>query len=162
MVAALAHPLRQFTPADSEALVNSVQDVMRAVTHELQPVLEAEGLSKGEYWALHLVASLEAASISSVARHLLLSAPTVCVSVDRLEAKGLLARHRSARDRRAVDLTISAKGRRTEARIWHRVNEIVSRGTTGLPTEDLATATRVFRHVARNLLPESSTVPEAA
>lgn len=162
MVASLPRPLRLSVPVDSEALVNSVQDVMRAVTHELHPVLEAEGLSKGEYWALHLVASLEAASVSSVARHLLLSAPTVCVSVDRLEAKGLLTRHRSARDRRAVDLTISAKGRRTEARVWNRVNEIVSRGSAGLPPEDLAAATRVFRQLARNLLPETATVPEAA
>lgn len=162
MVASLSRPLRPSLSGRPEPLVNSVLEVVRSMNHDLHPALEAEGLSKGEYWALHLVSSLESASISTVARHLALSAPTVCENVDGLEAKGLLVRHRSARDRRTVDLAVTAKGRRVEDRIWPRVNASVARAIVGISREDLATATRVFEQIARHLQPEASAVPEPA
>lgn len=152
MVAAQLSRSRPRAELPAETLVNSVQEVMRLVFHQLHPTLEAEGISKGEFWALHLVSSLESASVSSVARHLSVSAPTVCANVDQLEAAGLVRRQRSSRDRREVEISLTPKGRRVEARVWSEISRTLVRAAAAIPTEDLATAANVFRELAEGLV----------
>jgi MarR family transcriptional regulator, organic hydroperoxide resistance regulator len=137
--------------SDAEELVESVHDVMKSVFRRLHPAVEAEGISVGQFWALHLVSSLRSASLSTVARHLSVSAPTVCASVDSLEALGLVSRQRSERDRRSVELSLTGKGRRVEARVWAQVGRLVSEAAGDLPRKDVATAVRVFRELHRRL-----------
>ncbi len=149
MVAAAAL-LRPASP-DVEALVRSIHDVTRAVLHRAHPALEAEGLSMGQFWALHLVSSLGSARVSLVAQHLAVSAPTLCAKVDELERAGLLARHRSERDHRVVELSLTPKGRRVEARLWRRISTIVRSAAGDLPAADVATSVRVFRALSRQL-----------
>ena len=139
--------------ADADQLVNSVHEVMRSVVHHLQPALESEGISTGQFWALHLVSSLRSASLSTVARHLSVSAPTVCTNVDQLEAAGLVTRRRSDRDRRAVELTLTSKGRKVESRVWGRIGQLMNEAAEGLASEDIATSVRVFREMQRRLEP---------
>jgi DNA-binding MarR family transcriptional regulator len=151
MVATAALAPREMSPPDSEQLVSSVHEVMRSVLHRIHPTLEAEGISIGQFWALHLVSSLRSASVSTVARHLSVSAPTVCANVDLLESAGLLTRHRSEKDRRAVDLSLTAKGRKVEARVWSRIGRLMAEAAQELPAEEVATAVRVFRELGRRL-----------
>jgi len=151
MVATPAFARRESSNADAEELISSVHEVIRSVLRRTHPALEAEGISMGQFWALHLVSSLRSASVSTVARHLSVSAPTVCANVDSLEAAGLVTRHRSERDRRAVDLILTAKGRKVEARIWSRMGEVMSEATQELPAEDVRAAVRVFREVNQRL-----------
>ncbi|MGI0071837.1 MAG: MarR family winged helix-turn-helix transcriptional regulator [Thermoplasmata archaeon] len=151
MVAPSVSVARPAPGAETEALIDAVHAVMSAVIHRKQDALEKEGISMGQFWALHYVSSLGSASLSTVARHLAVSAPTVCVQVDELERAGLLTRHRSERDRRAVELSLTLKGRRVEARVWARLGELVGEASRTLPRGDVATATRVFREIARRL-----------
>ncbi|HLY77463.1 MAG TPA: MarR family winged helix-turn-helix transcriptional regulator [Thermoplasmata archaeon] len=137
--------------AEAERLVNAVHEVMRSVVHRLQPALEVEGISTGQFWSLHVVSSLQSASLSAVARHLSVSAPTVCATVDQLEAAGLVTRHRSDRDRRAVELSLTPKGRRVESRVWSRIGRLMHEVAEDLPPEELATAVRVFLELQRRL-----------
>ena len=153
MVATAALSRRAVSAPDAEQLVASVHEVMRSVLHRVHPTLEAEGISMGQFWALHLVSSLRTASVSTVARHLSVSAPTVCASVDQLEAAGLVVRERSARDRRAVELSLTAKGHRVESRVWSRVGQLMAEAARGLPPADVATAVRVFQELNRRLDP---------
>lgn len=149
MVAANALASREASPQDAEELVTSVHEVVRSVLRRAHPTLEAEGISMGQFWALHLVSSLRSASVSAVARHLNVSAPTVCANIDQLEAAGLVSRHRSERDHRAVDLALTAKGRKVEARVWARIGQVMGEAARELPPEDVATAVRVFRELNR-------------
>lgn len=153
MVASAALSRREVSAVDADELVNSVHEVMRSVLHRAHPALEAEGISMGQFWALHLVSSLGSASVSTVARHLSVSAPTICAKVDDLEAAGLVHRHRSERDRRAVELTLTAKGRKVESRIWSRIGRLMAAAAVDLPPDDLATAVRVFRELNQRLDP---------
>ncbi len=157
MVAAVSLASRP-TPSNSEAeqLVTSVHEVMRSVLHRLHPILEAEGISMGQFWSLHLVSSLQIASLSTVARHLSVSAPTVCVSIDQLEEDGLVVRKRSARDRRAVELSLTPKGRKVESRVWVAIGRTMAEAAGYLPPRDLTTAVRVFQELNRRLDPASS------
>src|SRR5271170_2351853 len=156
MVATAALARRTPVPSDADELVASVHDVMRSVLHLAHPSLEAEGLSMGQFWALHLVSSLHSASMSTVARHLAVSSPTVCVKVDQLESAGLVTRHRSERDRRTVELSLTPKGRRVEARVWARIGVLMGEAAEELPPEDVTTAVRVFRELGRRLDPSSN------
>ena len=141
---------------DVVQLVDLVHNLLRATLHHLHPTLAKEGITMGQFWAIHLVSSLEAASVSSVARHLGVSAPTVCANIDQLEAAGLVRRHRSERDRRAVELSLTPRGRKVEARVWGEVARVMSEAARGLPGADLAAAVRVFRAVERRLEPHGS------
>jgi DNA-binding MarR family transcriptional regulator len=139
------------TNTDAEKLVTSVHEVMRSVLHSLHPVLEAEGISMGQFWSLHLVSSLQTASVSTVARHLSVSAPTVCVSIDQLEDAGLVVRKRSPRDRRAVELSLTTKGRKVEGRVWAAIGRTMAQAAEELSPKDVTTAIRVFQELNRRL-----------
>jgi len=152
MVATALAP-RTASPSDAEQLVACVHEAMGSVLHRVHPTLEAEGISMGQFWALHLVSGLRSASVSTVARHLFVSAPTVCANVDQLEAAGLLIRHRSERDHRAVELSLTPKGRRVESRVWGRIGRLMAEAAQDLPPEDVATAVRVFLALSRRLDP---------
>ncbi len=160
MVAGSAE-LRRTEPAVEE-LLGSVHAVMQSLLRHSHPALEAEGISMGQFWALHLVSSLGSVGVSTVARHLAVSAPTVCAKVDELESAGLLVRHRSERDRRVVELRLTPKGKRVEARIWEQMGALVSRATRGLSREEIATATRVFRDLRVRLDGPALLAPGAA
>jgi DNA-binding MarR family transcriptional regulator len=151
MVASTAVVPRELSPGESNQLVDAVHEVMRSFVHHLQPALESEGITKGQFWALHQVSSLEHPSLSTVARHLSISAPTLCADVDLLEASGLVTRHRSGLDRRTVVLSLTPKGRKVESRIWGRIGLMMREAAQGLPPEDIATAVRVFRELHRRL-----------
>ena len=146
-------PGRPARPAAGEVaeLVERVHEVMKASVHRLGPTLAAEGVTMGQFWALHLVSSSAPASVSAIARHLGVSAPTVCGSLDQLEAGGLLRRERSTRDRRAVELSLTPRGRRVEARLWGRIAREMQAAATGIPAPDVAAAVRVFRALGERL-----------
>jgi len=152
---ATATLVRTVPATDAEGLVESVHEVMKAVLHRLHPALDAQGISMGQFWSLHLVSSLRSASMSTVARHLALSAPTVCANIDQLEAAGLVSRRRSERDRREVELRLTPKGRRVEARIWGQIGEVVSEAARDLPPGDVAVALKVFHELETRLEPVS-------
>jgi MarR family transcriptional regulator, organic hydroperoxide resistance regulator len=137
--------------AEPEDLVSSVHGVMGAVLRRAAPSLEEEGITMGQFWALHLVSSLEHASLTSVARHLSVAPPTVCAKVDDLVRAGLVSRHRSEKDRRTVELSLTPAGRRVEARVWRAIGQMMHSATGGMPREDLATATRLFREIRARL-----------
>lgn len=151
MVASTVLAPRESSLGEPDQLVNEVHEVMRSVTHLLQPTLESAGISKGQFWALHQITSLEQPSLSTVARHLSISAPTLCADVDQLETAGLITRHRSDRDRRTVLLSLTTKGRKVESRIWVHIRRLMREAVQGLTPEDIATAARVFRELHRRL-----------
>jgi DNA-binding MarR family transcriptional regulator len=147
--AALARKNEPATPAAE--LVESVHDVMKAFLHRSQSALEREGITMGQFWTLHLISSLESATVSSVARHLAISAPAVCTNLDLLEESGLVVRERSSKDRRTVEISITPKGRKVGTRIWAHIAKMMAEAGADLPPEDVRTATRVFRELKQRL-----------
>jgi MarR family transcriptional regulator, organic hydroperoxide resistance regulator len=137
--------------ADADELVESVHRTMKSVFRHLSPALGDEGISMGQFWTLHTISSLDVAPLGAIARGLGVSSPTLCATVDELEAAGFVARHRSDKDRRVVELSLTPKGRRTESRIWVRVGGLMGVAARDLPPEDLKTAIRVFRTIYRQL-----------
>ncbi|MGP8078222.1 MAG: MarR family winged helix-turn-helix transcriptional regulator [Thermoplasmata archaeon] len=151
MVSATPVLERPRPPGAVGELVDLVHEVMRSSLHQLHPTLGEERITLGQFWSLHVVSSLEAASVGTVARYLGVSAPTACTNLDQLEAAGLVLRHRSQADRRSVHLSLTPRGRRVEARVWARIGRLMSEAAGGLSPSDLATTVRVFRELHRRL-----------
>ena len=147
---------RRPAPSDMTQLIDLVHEVLRSSLREVHPTLAKEGITMGQFWAIHTVSSLEAASVSTVARYLGVSAPTVCTNIDQLEAAGLVRRHRSERDRREVELSLTPRGRKVEARVWNQIAGVMTEAARGLPAEDLAASVRVFTEVNHRLDPSGS------
>jgi MarR family transcriptional regulator, organic hydroperoxide resistance regulator len=141
---------------DVVQLIDLLHEVLKSSLRQLHPMLAKEGITMGQFWAIHTVSSLQAASVSTVARYLGVSAPTVCTNIDQLEAAGLVRRDRSQKDRRSVDLSLTPRGRKVEARVWTEIGRVMSEAAHGLPDTDLSAAVRVFREIARHLEPEGT------
>ena len=149
---AAAPPIAHRRETDEVAtLIDLLHEVVQGALRELHPMLAKEGITMGQFWAIHTVSSLEAASVNTVARYLGVSAPTLCGSLDMLEDAGLVRRQRSERDRRAVELSLTPRGRRVEARVWREMARVMNEASGEIPEADVATAVRVFREVARRL-----------
>jgi len=139
-------------PASVEqSLAESIHGLVRGVLHELQPTLEAQGLSMGRFWALHVLSSLEDPTLTRIARHLSVRGPTACASIDGLERAGLVERHRSERDHRIVHLVPTPKGRRTQAAVWRAIGEAFGEATAGLPPEEVRTTARTLAAIVDRL-----------
>jgi MarR family transcriptional regulator, organic hydroperoxide resistance regulator len=134
-----------------DELVDSVHDVMKSMFRRSSPALDAEGISMPQFWAIHMISAVEAAPLSAIARGLGVSAPTVCAKIDELEAAGFVARRRSQKDRRVVEVSLTAKGRRAEARVFSWIGQLMGEAASDLPRHDLETTIRVFRSIHRKL-----------
>ncbi len=152
MVAVLrSSPHEPAVPNGPEELAASVHDAMRSLLRRLQPVLEDEGISMGQFWGLHAISSLGPTSVNSVAHKLLVSAPTACANLDTLVRAGFLERRRSEADRRRVELALTAKGREAESRVWRAIAVAMSEGTRGFSRREISAAARVFRALVEHL-----------
>jgi DNA-binding MarR family transcriptional regulator len=109
--------------------------------------VEHEGISKPQFLAMHVLTGTSVASVSTVARHLAVSAPTACVTVDQLEAAGLVEKHRSSRDHRTVEVSLTPKGRKAEARVWASIGRRISNAASGMSADDLATTVRLLHEL---------------
>jgi MarR family transcriptional regulator, organic hydroperoxide resistance regulator len=77
------------------------------------------------------------------------SRPTTMTSVlDRLEARGLLARHAHPRDRRALQIGLTANGRRTAAAVQRAFRTVERRALAGFSPAALDTFKRVLDALA--------------
>ncbi len=148
-----APPKLEVRPESTEVplLIDLVHEVLQGSLRQLHPALAKEGITMGQFWAIHTVSSLETASLSTVARYLGVSSPTACANIDQLEAAGLVRRQRSKRDQRAVELSLTPRGRKVETRVWREIARVAYEAGRDLDAEDVAAAVRVFREIARRL-----------
>ena len=72
---------------------------------------QGAGLSATQFMTLNLVPSgVSGLAIGELAQRMNLKPATVAKTVDSLEARGLVARARSAADRRSIEVTVTAAG----------------------------------------------------
>ena len=82
-----------------------------AVMPAYRALFAAHGLTEPQWRVLRVVWDDRSASQAALARRTLISPPSLVSVLDRLEAKGLIARVRSATDRRMVHIVATAEGR---------------------------------------------------
>ncbi|MCU1424997.1 MAG: MarR family transcriptional regulator [Microbacteriaceae bacterium] len=82
----------------------------RSVVSVYRPVLEKLGLTHPQYLVMLALWERNPRSVRDLGQALMLEPATLSPLLKRLEASGLVSRTRNARDDRALDITLTAKG----------------------------------------------------
>jgi len=108
-------PRADFYSADSYRQEESVGAVLKGViasiTHQVDRRLVDHDLTHAQWVPLFKLAHGECGTVAELARTLQSDPGAMTRALDRLEAKGLVARVRSSEDRRVVNLELTHDGR---------------------------------------------------
>lgn len=100
-------------PAETDptaSLVRSVRRIAQAIDVRSGEIARLTGLTLPQLLVLQSIRALGEVSTSAISRDVSMSSPTVVAVLDRLEAKGLIVRYRSATDRRVVHARLTEAG----------------------------------------------------
>jgi DNA-binding MarR family transcriptional regulator len=118
------------------------------LNEQLSGVLDAEGLTLGQWWVLGLLSDGAGRTMSEAADHAMLAAPTLTKAVDQLVAANLVYRRADRHDRRRVLIYLTARGRRLHTRLAGKLG-----GTVGgvVDAADVAQLTQLLLRVLQRL-----------
>ncbi|MDZ4310914.1 MAG: MarR family transcriptional regulator [Cypionkella sp.] len=100
----------------SEMICFSLYSATHAMQHAYKPLLEALGLTYPQYLALVALWDEDGQTVGQLGQALQLESNTLTPLLKRLEAQGLVARARDAKDERQVRVTLTEAGRDMQAR----------------------------------------------
>ncbi|MDZ4391697.1 MarR family winged helix-turn-helix transcriptional regulator [Cypionkella sp.] len=100
----------------SEMICFSLYSATHAMQHAYKPLLEALGLTYPQYLALVALWGEDGQTVGQLGQALQLESNTLTPLLKRLEAQGLVARARDAKDERQVRVTLTEAGRDMQAR----------------------------------------------
>ena len=125
-----------------------------AITRRYRPLLDRIGLTYPQYLVMLTLWQDGPITVGAVARRLELDSHAVTPLIDRLEAAGLLRRHRDT-DRRRVVLTPTKQGRDLEAAAARVQADVAC--ATGLAAHELADLRRRLHLLTAELTPQRAT-----
>lgn len=138
------------SPAAPDELVDAVLASSRALVAVAARSLAAAGdeVTLPQYRALVVLAARGPHGTAELAAALAVTPSTATRMCDRLVHKGLVRRHRSSRDRRAVRIALTPTGRELVAEVTRRRRAELSRLLGALPTAEHAPVIAAFRAFA--------------
>jgi len=95
---------------DEQVLVG-LRRIIRAAQINAKELARAAGLTTSQLVVLELLSSHDAMTPGQIARAMNLTQATVTILLDRLQTHGLIERQRNERDRRTVQVRLTAMGR---------------------------------------------------
>ncbi|MGH3012326.1 MAG: MarR family winged helix-turn-helix transcriptional regulator [Gaiellaceae bacterium] len=98
------------TTADPVDVANGLRPTLLHLNRRLRQELAPLGVTGGQASLLWAIRSSPGIGVRELAEHEGVSPPAMTAYVDRLEAAGLVARRRSERDRRRVELALTDTG----------------------------------------------------
>ena len=96
--------------SQEEKVLISLRQIIRATDLYSRQLSKQVGLTAPQLLILQAIRNLGAVSISKLSNEVSLSQATVTTILDRLETRGLVARHRSTQDKRVVHATLTEAG----------------------------------------------------
>jgi DNA-binding MarR family transcriptional regulator len=128
-------------------VVSRLHRVVAFTDERLDRMFSELGVKQGEAEVLMILASGsdQSQSPTGVASQLLCSTGAMTNRLDHLEAAGLIERHHDTKDRRAVLLSITAKGRKIALRAIEARDAMGEELLPGLTMADRKTLVRLLR-----------------
>jgi DNA-binding MarR family transcriptional regulator len=127
-------------------LRTTLSTTMRAAEAAMRP----HGLTSVQWAPLMIISRGGNPTAASLARDLNTDTGAMTRMLDRLEAKGLLLRTRSATDRRVVELTLTDQGRELTTLIPHHLASVYNRHLAGFSAEEFTTLKQLLRRIIAN------------
>jgi DNA-binding MarR family transcriptional regulator len=143
--------LKQTRPFASKAQAVTVALLRTSdlVRRRLAAVVEREGITLQQYNVLRILRGARGEPLSAleITDRLIEEAPGVSRLLDRLLAKGLIRRERSAQDRRRLECFLTDRGRQILARLEAPVNQADADAMHGLAARELAALDELLARV---------------
>ena len=141
------------TPAEVLALDAFIK-LMRAtdsISAHLSRHTEAEGLTHGQFGVLEALLHLGPMSQRDLGAKLLRSGSNVTMVLDNLQRRGLVRRTRRADDRRAVEVALTASGRRLITDLFPKHARRITRLFGALASRDQQRLGALCKTLGRNI-----------
>jgi DNA-binding MarR family transcriptional regulator len=119
---------------------------MRAAEAAMRPY----GLTSVQWAPLMIISRGGNPTAASLARDLNTDTGAMTRMLDRLEAKGLLMRTRSATDRRVVELSLTEQGRELTTKIPHHLAAVYNSHLAGFSVEEFNQLKHLLRRIIAN------------
>ena len=154
-----------FYSGDQWTADDSIGYLIRQALATLSRAAETEmrlcGLTSVQWAPLMIISRGGSPTAASLARDLNTDTGAMTRMLDRLEAKGLLTRHRSETDRRVVELALTELGRNTTTHIPHHLARVYNAHLTGFTTAEFELFKDFLRRIAANAGSMSTAAPIA-
>lgn len=134
-----------------DEVINDLRRIFQAINQHSRSAERETELTGPQLWALQILVGSAPIRLSELACQMYLRPATVVGIVDRLEAKGLVSRSRSTKDRRAVDLALTEKGEQLVAKAPQVAQVMLLRGLKNLPEDQLAVVVEGMKLMVRIL-----------
>jgi MarR family transcriptional regulator, organic hydroperoxide resistance regulator len=121
------------TLTPSDLLCFSLYSTSHAMQRAYAPLLGPVGLTYPQYLVLLTLWTEAEQTVGQISRALQLESNTLTPLLKRLEAQGLVQRHRSTRDERQVIVTLTPKGQKMESALRHVPDCIAQRSGMDQP-----------------------------
>ena len=128
-------PAATLKPLD---VANRLRPVLLHLNRHLRREVHTSGVSAGQLSLLSAICDNPSIGVAELAAREGTSMPSVSSHIDRLEASGLITRRQSDRDRRRVDLEVTAEGLRVLRVIRSKRTAWLSARLETLDGDDLA------------------------
>lgn len=144
------------TPASVD---RRLHEVMHAHHHTMRQYFQSHGLFNGQPIMLFEIKQSPGITQKELADHMNITPASVAVSVRRMEAEGLVQRHRDTRDARIQHLTLTDKGKSLDKACRQARDIIIDVLYEDFSPEELAGMDRMLHHMmlkldkARQLFP---------
>lgn len=118
-------------------IVNNLRRVFQVVIDQSKNAEEKTGLTSSQLWAMKEIAAAGSLKGAELARRMFIHPATVVNLVDRLEERGLVVRVRSRKDRRVVDIELTAEGANLVQNSPEVTQNILVKGLGKLPDKNV-------------------------
>ncbi len=115
--------------------------------HFTRSVTAVEDITPGLFGMLEVIAANPGLAQSRLAEAMGVERSAIVKVVDQLEARGLIARHRTDGDRRSYSLRLTGEGRRRLSRLEERVLAHEADFTRGLAVEERSLLIRLLQRL---------------
>ena len=134
---------------------NSVGYLMRKVMSSIRTQADAQlslhDLTYAQWLPLFKLSLCETATVATLARDLETDPASMTRSLDRMEAKGLLARVRSSEDRRVVNIVLTPEGERAGEQIPEILLRVQNRVLRGFSEDEYRALQGFLRRIFDNV-----------
>ncbi|MDD2852659.1 MAG: MarR family transcriptional regulator [Desulfuromonadaceae bacterium] len=128
----------QHNPGAVTDIFDNVRRIFQALSEYSKTAEKSTGLTGPQLWAPKLLATTTPMRVSDLACQMFLRPPTVVGILDRLEAKKLVTRTNSKKDRRVVEVQLTEQGIRVVAEAPAVAQSVLMKGLNDLTQEQFA------------------------
>jgi DNA-binding MarR family transcriptional regulator len=114
----------------------------------VRTVRGADGLTLQQAALLRILVQNGPTSMNELSKELMVTPPNITGIVDRLEAKRLVKRTESKKDRRGTDIRLTAKGERLQLKIRQDYRESLKKSLGALDYDEQETLARLLKKLA--------------